>query len=160
MINSGFTELDSTIHRDFKHEMRLMSILVAIDVTTGFVSPAIFILTEPSSIIYKTTRLATIPELFGILFLVAGVLALPFILMQMFSPKIKCRRHIMRLTTFAMCAGGVVWFYLAYLSKNLDFTGATAVYLMNGAVAVSLGGILSITLNNKLKRDFGIRGTK
>lgn len=150
---SGFAELDAVVHKDFKSEMRLMSILLSIFVMSDFVDPAIFILQGTRSMIGTTATLSSSASGLAYAFLGVGLMCLPFLLMQVFYPRIGCRKLIVRLTCFAMCMGGVLWIYLAFLSRNLDYAGATAFFIKNGLGAIAMGGILALTINNKQRRE-------
>jgi hypothetical protein len=150
---SGFAELDAVVHKDFKNEMRLMSILLSFGVMSNFVDPAIFILLETRSVIGTVAALSSSAKVIASAFLLMAALVLPFLFMQVFVPRIKCRKFIIRLTCFAMCVGGVLWIYLAFLSRNLDFGGATFVFVKSGLGAIAMGGVLALTINNKQRRE-------
>ena len=67
---------------------------------------------------------------------------------QLFWPDCKIRRELTKLACKGLCFGGVLWVYMAYLSKNLDYGIATAQFITNGIASVSLGAVLAYGLNS------------
>ena len=128
---------------------RVMSVLLALDIARDFVTPALWIVGETTSVISTTARLATFPELLALAWLLAALMVLPYILMQVFSPDCRWRRKIIKIGCNGVCLGGVMWVYLAYLSKNLDYGIATSTFIGNGISSVALGAVLAWGLNKE-----------
>ena len=128
---------------------RVMSVLLALDIARDFVTPALWIVGETTSVISTTARLASFPELLAFAWLLAALMVAPYILMQLFAPDCRWRRKIIKIGCNGVCLGGVMWVYLAYLSKNLDYGIATSTFIGNGISSVALGAVLAWGLNKE-----------
>lgn len=128
---------------------RVMAVLLALDIARDFVTPALWIVGETTSVISTTARLATFPELLALAWLLAALMVAPYILMQLFAPDCRWRRKIIKVGCNGVCLGGVMWVYLAYLSKNLDYGIATSTFIGNGISSVALGAVLAWGLNKE-----------
>lgn len=129
--------------------VRLMSVLLALDIAKNFISPALWILGEDKSVISVTARLATQPEALAALWLLAALMVAPYVLVQLFAPECGAKRSATKLASRGVCLGGVLWVYLAYLSRNLDYEIATGLFVINGIGSVALGAVLAYGLNSE-----------
>lgn len=129
--------------------VRLLSILLALDIAKNFVTPALWILGENSSVISTTARLSSNPEALALVWLAASLMVCPYVLVQLLAPKCALKRLATKWACRGVCLGGVVWVYLAYLSKNLDYEIATGLFIFNGLSSVALGAVLAFGLNNE-----------
>ena len=127
---------------------RLMSVLLALDIAKNFISPALWILGEDRSVIGTTARLASNPHAMALVWLAASAMVAPYVLVQLFAPDCGGKRLATKWACRGVCLGGVLWIYLAYLSKNLDYEIATGLFIFNGVSSVALGAVLAFGLNN------------
>lgn len=124
-----------------------MSSLLALDLAKNFVSPAMWILGETSSIVSTVAATATYPWTLAALFFTAASMAVPYIVMQLVLPGCHLRTRFTQWACKGMSLGGVIWFFMAYLSRNLDYDVATSVFLLNGVFSISMAGILGYGIN-------------
>lgn len=127
---------------------RLLSVLLALAIAKEFVIPALWILGENSSAISITARLASHPHALAMVWLLAAAMVAPYVLVQLVAPQCRARRRATKWACRGVCLGGVLWIYLAYLSKNLDYEIATGIFILNGVSSVALGAVLAFGLNN------------
>ena len=132
----------------YRIESRVLSALLCVVMMRSMVDPALLILGEERSMIGVISRLAAYPHLLAYTWLSLAVLVVPYVLIQVFRPDVKCRDRIVRMASFAASAGGVLWFFLAYLSRNLDYPTAVWICSGNGLSGIGLGAVLAYTLNN------------
>lgn len=129
--------------------VRLLSVLLALDIAKNFISPAVWIMGERQSVVSTVARLATYPDALAMLWLLSALLVLPYVAMQIFFPGCRQARRITKLACHALCAGGVLWVYVAYLSRNLDYSMATSLFVANGIGSIGLGAVLAYGLNSE-----------
>lgn len=127
---------------------RLLSVLLALDIAKNFISPALWILGENSSVISTTARLASNPHALAVVWFLASLMVAPYVLVQLFAPLCSFKRLATKWACRGVCLGGVIWVYLAYLSKNLDYDIATTLFIFNGVSSVALGAVLAFGLNS------------
>ena len=52
----------------------------------------------------------------------------------------------------AILASGVIWAYLGYLSKNLDYAFVTEIFVVNGLTCIAMAAVMANGLNNAQRR--------
>jgi len=127
--------------------VRFISALLAIDLAKNFISPAMWIYGEPRSVIGTVARLATWPEGLALMFCVSALLVVPYVLMRLFRPNMASRNMWTQWACRGLIMGGVIWMYMAYLSRNLDYQVATILFSFNGVMAIVMAGILGYGIN-------------
>ena len=143
-------KLIAELHRS-QLGVRMLSVLLALDIAKNFVSPAMWILGESRSVVGIVARLATWPDMLAVTWIAAAVLVAPYIAMQTFFPRVRYQRAITRMACNGVCLGGIVWMYMAYISRNLDYGIATWLFVLNSVASVALGGVLAFGLNSEQK---------
>lgn len=127
--------------------VRMLSVLLALDLAKNFVSPALWIMGETSSVVSNVSRLATWPDALAGVFIVAAVLVAPYIVMQLICPMCERKTQYTQWACRGMLIGGVLWFYMAYLSRNLDYDVATSLFVINGVFSMAMAAILGYGIN-------------
>ncbi|MEO8391232.1 hypothetical protein [Polaromonas sp.] len=138
--------------RDALLDGRLLSVLLSCSLIFNMVDPALLILKEPASLVSHIARITHSPVAIAATFLLMAALAAPFMVMQTFAPKTRHRRRVIRLGCLALCCGGLLWVFLAYLSRNLDYATVTGIFIRNGAWNIALAAVLANSINNEQKR--------
>lgn len=138
--------MTSELHRS-RIGVRLMSALLALDLAKNFISPALWIYGESTSVIGTVARLATWPQALAVLFAASAVMVGPYILMQLFCPNCTNRMRWTRCACRGLRLGGVLWFFMAYLSRDLDYEVATSVFVLNCVFSVAMAAILGYGIN-------------
>ena len=138
---------------------RCMSVMAAFEILMDFISPAMWVLSTPSSIIAKVAGLSLSGRALGVVWLIAALLVVPFVLMQCFSPHYRHRRHVIKLCNYGNISGGLIWFFMAFLARDLDYDFITLNFLLNGFGAFALAALLANSLNNDLIEG-GLTGKK
>lgn len=128
--------------------IRSLSILVAFQIMSEFVSPALWVLYEPSSVVSKIAMLASSSKALAILWLLSASAILPFVIMQAFFPVCRYRRVIMKMANFGMIGGAAIWVLLAFVGRNLDYNFAIWNFIINALKAMAMVAIMATSLNN------------
>lgn len=127
--------------------VRLMSSLLALDLAKSFINPALWILGESTSVISTVAKLATWADALGVVFIVSALMVAPYIVMQITMPDCPYRLFLTRCACNGLILGGVLWAYMAYLSRNLDYDTATIVFLTNSLFPIAMAGLLAYSIN-------------
>ena len=93
---------------------RCFSIVAAFEILMDFLSPALWIITTPQSVISKVAHLSASAEVIGCIWLAAAALVVPFVLMQLFNPDYEHRRNVTKLCNLGNVAGALIWFLMAF----------------------------------------------
>ena len=131
--------------------VRSLSVLVCLQIISEFISPALWILYEPASIVSKMARLSSSPEMIACLWFLSAAAVVPFVVMQIFAPWCKYRRMIMKISNFGMIGGASVWLFLAFAGRNLDYSFATWNFVINTFKALGMVAMMANSLNNDQK---------
>lgn len=129
-----------------------MSVVLAVDMMQNMISPAVWILTAPASVIAKVSRLATYPDAIAWLWLIMAALMIPYLIAQVAG---YTSRVSTRLACLGLSGGGALWFFLAWLGRNLDYTSLVGLFLFNCAVSVAMAAVLAASINNSQKLAAG-----
>ena len=127
---------------------RCFSIVAACEILMDFISPAMWIMTTPQSIMAKVANTATSGTALGVVWLVAAALVMPFVLMQFINPNYEHRRAIIKLCNAGNIAGALIWFFMAFLARNLDYEFIIFNFILNGLGAIVMAALLANSLNN------------
>lgn len=131
--------------------VRGLSALAAMQIMVGFISPAAWILSAEQSIVGKVALLSSSATALSVSWLVCAFFTCPFVLMQLFNPHIKQRRAIIKISNLAMIGGCLIWVYMAFLSRSLDYEFVIWNFLFNAVAALAMAAIMANTLNNDQK---------
>ncbi len=132
--------------------IRLLAVVLAFDMIQNMVSPAVWILGASGSIVATVSRLATYPDALAWAWLIAALLIVPFMATQLVGRS--CRRCT-RFAVLGLCVGGVLWMYLAYLGRDLDYPALPFLFGFNCVVSVAMGAVLAISINDHQKLEAG-----
>jgi hypothetical protein len=132
--------------------IRLLAIVLAFDMIQNMVSPAVWILGASGSIVSTVSRLATWPDALAWAWLVCAALIIPFMATQLAGRS--CRRCT-RFAVLGLCAGGMLWMYLAFLGRDLDYPALPFLFGFNCMVSVAVGAVLAISINDHQKLEVG-----
>jgi len=133
-------------HKDTRIEARLMGAVLAFELAKGMLCGGFWVM-SPVSITGKVALLSTYPAVVGVVWIALSTLVLPYLTMQLFGIGQRYRAKLSRLACRAILASGVIWCYLAYLSKNLDYDFVTVIFLFNGMTCICTSAVLAIGLN-------------
>ena len=135
--------------------VRGLSVLVALQIMSGFISPAMWILFGHSSVVSNVALLSSSASAMAFAWLVCALAIAPFVAIQIFNPHAKHRRIIIKLSNLGMMGGCLVWVFMAFLSRNLDYEFAIWNFLFNGIAALGMAALMANTLNNEQKEKKG-----
>lgn len=127
---------------------RCFSAVAAFQVLMTFISPALWILTTPQSIMARVANLAYSSELLGACWLAAAVLVLPYVVMQFVWPDYEHRRIVTKICNYGNITGGLIWFFMAFIARNLDYEYIIFNFLINGICSIILAAMLADGLND------------
>lgn len=127
---------------------RCFSAVAAFQVLMTFVSPAMWVLTSPQSILALVSHLAFSGSALGWCWLVASILLVPFIVMQVSCPTYKYRRVITKMCNYGSIFGGLIWFFMAFIARNLDYEFIVFNFIINGIGSFVLATLLANGLND------------
>ena len=138
-------------HTDARFDARLLGAVLAFELAKDMCTGSLWIL-SPESITGRIARLSTYPEALAAVWACLALLVVPYFLLQVFSIGQRYATLITRLACRAILAGGVIWCYLAYLSKNLDYTFVTEIFIVTGLSCIGMAAALANSLNNAQRR--------
>lgn len=146
---SGHSGMGMTNDTDRLQTMaRAFSLIAAFEILMDFISPAMWILTTPGSITAKVANMSLSAPVLGGLWIFAAVLVVPFVLMQVFNPEYQHRRGVIKLCNYGNIAGALIWFFMAFLARNLDYEYIILNFVINGIGGLAMATLLAIGLNN------------
>jgi MFS family permease len=125
--------------------IRLLSVLMALDMIENMISPALWILGEQRSVIATIASLSTSRPMLGYAFLVAASLMLPYLIARLAD---RASHRTTRLACLALSASGVLWMYVAFLARNLDYQYVGGLFIFDGLVCLALAGVLANSIND------------
>ena len=131
--------------------IRSLSVLVSFQIMTDFISPALWVLYEPTSVISKVATLASSPTALAVVWIASALAVFPFMVMQVFMPTCRYRRVVMKMANFGMIGGALVWVFMSFLSRNLDYEFAVWNFLFNAITSLAMAAIIANSLNNDQK---------
>ncbi len=131
--------------------IRSLSVLVSFGIMADCISPAMWVLKESASVLYKVASLSSSSQAIAVCLLVSAALILPFVIMQLFYPDCHQRRQIIKIATYGMILGASIWGLMAFLSRNLDYKFALWNFVFNGLVALTMAAIMANSLNDDQK---------
>ena len=129
-----------------KIEVRLFGALLALTLASNMVIDALWILSQ-ETIISKVARLSTYPQALSLLWMVSAALILPYFLLQACGCFAGYHRTVVRLACRAIMFGGVVYAYLGFLSRNLDYAYVTESFIIMSLLSMSTSAALAHGLN-------------
>ena len=139
--------LTSNINR-LQTMARCFSIVAACEILMDFISPAMWIMTAPQSIMAKVANLSTSGIALGMVWLLAALLVVPFVLMQFFNPEYRHRRAVIKICNAGNLSGAFIWFFMGFLARNLDYEFIIFNFILNGFGALVMAALLANSLNN------------
>ena len=127
-------------------ECRLLGALLALDLMSRMLTAGIWVL-EANTMMSRIAGLSSFPQAMAYLWMALAVGVLPYFCMQAFGLGLKWRRKITRLACRTILFSGVLWAFLAYLSKNIDSTHIKGIFLLHSFIAVAMSAILASSIN-------------
>ena len=126
-------------------QSRLLGAVLAFELSKNMVSSGLLML-QPSSMIGKAGRLSSSPEVFSYIWIFLALLVVPYMLVN-FCGKWNSRQKVTtRLACWSILASGVLWVYLASLSKGLDYGNLTEVFLLHGLSCIASSTLMAYSL--------------
>ena len=131
---------------------RLLAIVLGLDMVQNMVSPAVWILGASSSIVSKVARLAAYPDAVAWAWLAMSALMLPYLITQIGGRScVLCTR----LACMGLCGGGVLWMFLAWLGRDLDYAALIYLFGFNCLISIAMGAVLALSINDDQKLESG-----
>ena len=131
-----------------QYMVRCMSVMAAFEILLDFVSPALWILTTPNSIIARVASLSSSSEIMGGCWLIAAAMVVPFVVMQVGWPDYEHHRIVTKICNYGNITGGLIWFFMAFIARNLDYDYIIFNFLFNGIGSIALAALLADGLND------------
>lgn len=133
-------------------EARLLGALLAINLITGMVTSGLWVFSG-DTMISRVAGLSAYPHAIAYIWLLLGALVLPYFALQAFGSWPHWRRRITRLACRALLAGGVLWAFFAYLSKNIDTPYATGIFVAFSLISTGMSALLASSINTAQARE-------
>lgn len=133
-------------------ENRLLGALLAADLIKSMATAGGWILSR-DTMLSRVASLSFYPEVLAYLWVALAVLVLPYFCMQAFGLWAAWHRPITRLACRALLASGVLWAFLAYLSKNIDSANVTGIFILNSLTSVAMSAILASSINTAQAKE-------
>ena len=138
---------DCNVCDDANLERRMLGSTLAFEVAKSMICGGLWVM-SPQSVMGRIAQQSTYPEVMGVTWALVGLLVLPYLALQLFGIAEKYRSRFTKLACRAILASGVMWVYLGYLSKNLDYQYTTIIFLFNGLTCIATATILAKSTNN------------
>lgn len=129
-----------------KIEVRLFGALLALTLASKMVIDALWILSH-ETVISKVAQLSTYPEALSAWWMLAAALIVPYFLLQATGIFGGHHRPIVRLACRAVMASGVLYAYLGFLSRNLDYRYITESFILMSFLNMAMAAALAHGLN-------------
>jgi len=139
------------IVRDLKIEVRLLGGLLATALGGNMVVDALWIFSE-HTVMSKIAQLSTYPQALAYYWMLSAVLITPYFLVQVLNMFKSHNRRITRLACWSIMAGGVLYAFMAFLSRNLDYQYVTASFVASSILNMAMATALAYTLNSSQRR--------
>jgi len=145
---------------DRKIEVRLFGALLAVTLASNMVIDALWILSQ-ETIISKVARLSTYPEVLSFVWLISAALVAPYFLLQAAGVFGSHHRPIVRLACRAIMASGVLYAYLGFLSRNMDYQFVTEGFVLMSVLSMCMAAALAYGLNAaQIRKEEAIRAAE
>jgi len=138
-------------HADLQTENRLLCAVLAYELSKSMATGGLWILSS-QSITGRIAALSTYPNVLAIVWIALSLLVLPFFFAKLLNAESRYSRLIAWFGRRAILCGGVIWFFLAFLSKNLDYEFVTMIFIANGATCFAVSLVLARGINNAQRR--------
>lgn len=125
---------------------RLLGAVLAFELGKDMITCGLWML-QDTSMMGRIARLSSHPEVFAWAWMALAVPVVPYLVIQATGYGQAYRARITRLACWAILTSGVFWFYLGYISKNLDYAYITEIFLFHGATCIAMAAILANALN-------------
>ena len=141
------------INEDLKIEVRLFGALLAITLASKMVIDALWILSQ-ETIISKVAKLSFYPEAFTTYWLITAALVVPYFLYQAFGMFGESQRQVVKLACRSIMASGVLYAYMGFLSRNLDYKFVTLGFVLLSLLNMAMAAVLAYGLNaSQIRRE-------
>lgn len=142
------------ITKDSQIEVRLFGALLALTLASNMVIDALWILSQ-ETIISKVARLSSYPQALSIYWFAAAAFVAPYFLMMALGIFGKHHGLIVRMACRAVMAGGMLYAYLGFLSRNLDYRYVMESFIVMSLLNIGMAAALAYGLNaaQKIKED-------
>lgn len=136
---------------DAKLTLRLISAVFAFGLAKDMFTGGLWIFSV-QSVTGRIARVSTYPDAMAVIWVLLSVLVVPYVLMQTFGFGEKYSAAITRLSCRSILASGVIWAYLGFLSRNLDYQYVTSIFVINSLTCIAMSALMANGLNNAQKR--------
>lgn len=146
----GYTLRLSNVLTELQHaevQLRIVTFLLACSMLFDLLDPALFIFTVPSSLIHRIANMVHEPYAIGWAYAGLGALLVPYLVMQAVCPNCPERRSVTKLACFSLMTAAVLWFFMAWMARDLDIGPVVGVYLRTGLGALGFSLALALSLN-------------
>ena len=135
-----------------KNVMRYVSVVLGLAMAWNITNPGVWILFYPNAVITKVASLSSSASVFGYMWVFLGSCLIPYILCNILGVTRKAALEpCTRLACLATAGGAILWGFLAWLSRDLDY--GTLVYLFgtNAALDLLVSLVLAVSVNEHQK---------
>jgi len=139
------------ITKDLQVEVRMLGGLLATALGGGMVIDALWIFSQ-HTVMSRVAQLSTYPHFLAFYWLVSAALVAPYFLMQVLDIMKQHSRHVTRLACWSVMAGGVLYAYMGFLSRNLDYQYVTLSFIIASVLNLAMATALACTLNSAQRR--------
>lgn len=137
---------------DQKTESRMLGALLSLDLIANMLIAGLRIL-NGRTLMSSIAHLSSYPVALAYVWMGLGLLVLPYFIMQTFGVWFERRRQITRLACRALLAGGVLWAFFAYLSRNIDSQYATGIFIGCSLISTAMSALLASSINTAQIRE-------
>lgn len=136
---------------DSRLEARLLGAVLAYELGKDMIASGVW-MQQTETMIGRIALLSSSAVVFAYVWMALALLVAPYLFVQITGRFAIYRATATRLACWAVLGSGVLWVYLAYLSKNLDYGSVTWVLVLHGLTCIAMAGILACSLNAAQRR--------
>lgn len=128
-------------------QFQVMAALLAGAMLFDLADPIVALLGVEGSVVHRAAAATALgPQALARVFLVLGVLLLPFLAVQMGAGEV-CRRGVTQLACLSLSLTAVMWLFLAWRCIPLDLGFAPLIFLRQGLGSLLFAAALAWSLN-------------
>ena len=135
-----------------KSVLRFLSVALGLAMAWNISNPGIWILNYPNATITKVASLSSSATVLGYMWLFLGSCLVPYILCNILGVTRKVTLEpCTRLACLATAGGAIMWGYLGWLSRDLDYQTLAYLFGSNAFLDLLVSLVLAVSINEHQK---------
>ncbi len=137
-----------------KVQLRMALGLLTAIIIYNLWEPATYIWFIDDSLAYKTAALLHANSIIGSIFILCGLMMAPHLVSLVLIPSLLSCKAPRRMAAAGGVMGAVLWFLMAFVSKDLDSNWVMPVFAIRAVVYMGVAFVYATSLNSQRAREF------